>query len=131
MADTATALATPPGTPADTAAPTAAVAAIPAQRRTVAIDVHAPDGLQTWVFPLARHVQAVVDAGVHPATKEPIHPDSAASCFSCIHAVKRPLADGAQRTRCELSVSRRKGPDLLPIFPACTSHTPRTEGPQS
>ena len=130
MADTA-ALAITPEATTPTMAAAGPIASIPAQRRTVAIDVHAPDGLQTWVFPLARHVQAVVDAGVHPATKEPIHPDSAASCFSCIHAVKRPLADGAQRTRCELSVSRRKGPDLLPIFPACTSHTPRTEGPQS
>lgn len=110
------------------AAPTPAVV-IPAQRRTVAIDVHAPDGLQVWTYPLARRVQAVVDSGVHPATKEPIHPDTDTTCFTCVHAVQRPAADGTARTRCALSASRRKGPDLLPTFPGCTSHTPRPEGP--
>ncbi len=124
MADTATDIA-PPAVAAP--APT-----IPAQRSpVVAIDVHAPDGLQAWVFPLARRVQAVVDTGVHPATREPIHPDTHATCFTCVHAVQRSAADGTARTRCALSASRRKGPDLLPIFPACTSHTPRIEGPTS
>lgn len=127
MADTATTL-TPP--PAAITTPDATAAVIASQRGTVALDVHAPGGLQTWVFPLARRVQAVVDTGVHPATRKPIHPDAAAGCFSCLHAVQRSLADGGSRTRCALATSRRKGPDLLPIFPACTSHAPRTEGPQ-
>jgi hypothetical protein len=131
MADTATT--TDPAADCATAVATAAAppASIPGQRRTIALDVHTPGGLEVWEFPLARHVQAVLDTGVHPATRQAIHPDASATCGTCAHAVERPVADGEQRTRCALSASRRKGPDLLPTFPGCTSHTPRPEGSQS
>lgn len=112
-----------------TAATTAPETALPAPRRPIAIDVHAPGGLQTWVFPPARHVRAVLETGIHPATGRPIHTDPDATCFTCIHAVQRPVADG-ERTRCALAISRRRGPDLIPTFPACTGHSPRTEATQ-
>lgn len=85
-------------------------------------------GPRCAVFPLARHVQAAVDQGVHPATHIPIHPDLAATCGNCMHSVLRTIADGEQRTRCELAVSRRGGPDILPGFPACTQYIPHPEG---
>jgi hypothetical protein len=90
----------------------AAAAAIPAPRTP---HLSAMDR-----FPLARHVQAVVDQGVHPATRAPIR--QATTCGSCVHAVTKPLGDGTCRTRCELAVSRRGGPDILPGFPGCDHH---------
>ena len=92
MADTTT---VPAAAVTTTAVPMAAPSAsIPGQRRTIALDVHTPAGLEVWQFPLARHVQAVVDTGVHPATRQAIHPDAAATCFSCQHAVQRAVAGG-------------------------------------
>jgi hypothetical protein len=74
--------------------------------------------------PLARRIRAVLDTGVHPATRLPILPDPAASCGTCAHLTERIAADGSPRTRCGLAVSRRGGPDLLPRTPACGQHTP-------
>lgn len=96
----------------------AAAAAIPAPRTAS----------DRFVFPLAHHVQASLAQDVHPATRAPIHPDQAAICGGCAHLVPRAAADGRARTRCALAVSRRGGPDILPIFPACIRHTP-IEGP--
>lgn len=69
------------------------------------------------VFPLARHIQVLVERGVHPATSAPIRRD--ACCGTCANTVTKPLEDGSVRTRCALAVSRRGGPDVLPSFPAC------------
>ncbi len=88
------------------------VAAIPAPRSS--------DQPTAVGVPLARHVQALVDQGVHPATRAPIRQD--ATCGSCAHAVSKILGDGSRRTRCELAVSRRGGPDILPHFPGCDHH---------
>lgn len=89
----------------------------------------APDDTAPTRFPLARHLQAIVDLGLHPATGAPIHPDQAVTCAGCAHAIGRPLADGTERTRCALSPSRRHGPDLVPNLPGCVRHRPAETTP--
>lgn len=108
----------------ETTATVAPALPIPAPRTPAPTTFAGPD---RFVFPLARHIQAVVDQDVHPATHAPIHPDATAMCGNCAHCIPRTLHDGQDRTRCELAVSRRGGPDVLPIFPACIQYTPRTE----
>jgi hypothetical protein len=101
------------------AATTAKLAVHPGRVRHAMTTTEAP------TVPLARRIRAVLDTGVHPATRLPILPDPDATCGACAHLTERPLADGTTRTRCQLAVSRRGGPDLLPRTPACDQHTPR------
>ena len=95
--------------------------AIPAPR---AVDP-APAPSAAAAYPLARHIQAQLDQGVHPATRAAIQQGT--TCGTCVHAVAKQVDSGGARTRCELAVSRRGGPDVLPVFPGCDHHTPRTE----
>ena len=101
----------------DTAATATARALIPAPRA-------APHDTAPARFPLARHLQAVVALGLHPATGAQVHPDPAVTCADCVHAIGRRVADGTVRSRCELSPSRRHGPDLVPNLPGCVRHRP-------
>lgn len=106
-----------PDTPAATTV--IAGAAIPAQRTAAP---SAPIPPPPARFPLARHLQAVIEQGLHPATGAPVHPDPDVYCATCVHAVTRVLADGSTRTRCALSPSRRRGPDLVAALRACIRH---------
>ncbi|WP_051812046.1 hypothetical protein [Kitasatospora sp. MBT63] len=66
------------------------------------------------------------DRDVHPATGLPLLTTVPATCGGCAHLYARPSAHG-DNLKCERKRSKtRKGPNLQPLFPACTAFEPVT-----